>query len=102
MIQFPILRKHLSRLRESQFAINIYAGVVDLFIHADLRVDGDAFNNGFKGEVDGGAASDEGCGAGGEDEGKHCGGLFLTVRDYSGVVCGKIKIRYLIQTSLRY
>ena len=79
MIQFPILIKHIWRPRDPQFAINMYAGVVDLFIHVDRRVEGDALNNGFEGEVDGGAAADEGCGTGGEDEGKHCGGIFLAV-----------------------
>ena len=45
----------------------------------DGRVDGDAFDDGFEGEVDGGAPADEGCGAGGEDEGEHCGGVFLAM-----------------------
>ena len=79
MIQSPVLLKHVWRSRDRQFAINMYAGVVDLFIHVDLRVEWDAPNNGFEGEVDGGAAPDEGCGAGGKDEGKHYGGIFLAV-----------------------
>ena len=41
------------------------------------RVEGDALNSGFEGEMDGGPAPDESCGASGEDEGKLCGGSFL-------------------------
>ena len=75
----PVWFKKGMALRDSQFAINMYAGVVDLFIHVDGRVEGDALNNGFEGEVDGGATPDEGCGSGGEDEGKHRRGIFLAI-----------------------
>ena len=47
----------------------MYAGIVNLFIHVGGRVEGHALNNDFEGEVYGGAALDEGCGVGGEDEG---------------------------------
>lgn len=51
MIQFSILIKHVWRPRDPQFAINMYAGVVDLFVHVNGRVDGDAFEDSFEGEV---------------------------------------------------
>ena len=57
----------------------MYTRVVDLFIHVGGRVEGDALNNGFEGEMYEGAAPNKGCGAGGEDEGKHCSGIFLAV-----------------------
>ena len=79
MIQSPIFIKHVWRPRNPQVAINMYAGVIDLFVHVDGRVARDAFDDGFEGEVDGSFAADEGRGAGGKDQGEHCGGVFLAV-----------------------